>query len=184
MIILNGATGKRMSEAEYKKFTHKICSNCGQVKTVESFYRKSAKTTRGWFWDSHCIECRNLYSKDYAAGNRERRNSRLKKWRKNNPDGARQVDRSKHYRRAYGITVEEADRMKSQNDGKCYICNKATTRLNIDHCHKTGIVRGVLCSACNLFIARINDDPEVAQRMVDYLRHADVLIEIANRDIV
>lgn len=172
-----------MSESEYEEFTHKTCSDCGQVKTVESFYRKSARTKRGWFWDSHCIDCRNSYSRDYAAGNRERRNSRLKKWRENNPDGARRTDRSKHYRRAYGITVEEADRMKSQNGGKCQICNRVASKLNIDHCHKTGAVRGVLCSVCNTYIGMIGDDPTVAQRMADYL-NADVLIEIANRGTI
>ena len=56
----------------------------------------------------------------------------------------------------YGITVADYDRMLSEQDGKCGICKRDTPSTNprfqffaVDHCHKSGKVRGLLCQKCN-----------------------------------
>lgn len=51
----------------------------------------------------------------------------------------------------YGLTVEQYEEMFSKQDGVCAICKQPwkTRRLAVDHCHKTGKIRGLLCGRCN-----------------------------------
>lgn len=57
----------------------------------------------------------------------------------------------------YGVTLEQYDKMFEQQDGKCAICNQSELgyRLCIDHDHKTGRVRGLLCHGCNLSLGHL-----------------------------
>jgi hypothetical protein len=56
--------------------------------------------------------------------------------------------------------------------GKCAICHKTPSpnqHLNVDHCHETGLFRGLLCTACNWAVGRLGDSPEAFLRAVGYL---------------
>ena len=80
--------------------------------------------------------------------------------------------------KSYGITVEEYEQMFEEQGGVCKICEcpesneyKGTvTMLAIDHCHKTGKVRGLLCAACNTGIGRLDDNVEKLQAAIEYLK--------------
>ncbi|MFK4600457.1 hypothetical protein RKD30_007124 [Streptomyces pristinaespiralis] len=66
--------------------------------------------------------------------------------------------------------------LKAQDDG-CGICDRpfAETggQINVDHCHRTGEVRGLLCRACNLGIGHFDDSIDALQSAITYLqRHA------------
>lgn len=50
----------------------------------------------------------------------------------------------------------------------CQACGKAED-LNIDHCHNTGVIRGVLCTPCNHILGRVNDNPEILRALIQYL---------------
>lgn len=67
--------------------------------------------------------------------------------------------------RNYGITWDEAADFRSRTE--CEICGPATY-LVIDHDHKTGRVRGVLCQSCNLGIGAI-ERPDFLRKAVEYL---------------
>lgn len=71
----------------------------------------------------------------------------------------------------YGITADEYQRMLSEQGGVCAICRQKGNRkhLAVDHCHKTGKVRGLVCSPCNGFLGRINDDIEILEAIKRYL---------------
>ena len=56
--------------------------------------------------------------------------------------------------------------MKSQG---CFICKIARGKMNIDHDHKTGAVRGVLCNACNIMIGYIERTEQFKDEIADYL---------------
>ena len=79
----------------------------------------------------------------------------------------------------YGITPEEyEDRLRVQKR-KCLICGYKTPRypekkqmLHLDHDHKTGKVRGFLCSLCNKGIGCLKDSPELLEKAAEYIRNA------------
>lgn len=74
---------------------------------------------------------------------------------------AKPETRSVLYSRRYGLSVEQYDRLVLKQDGKCARCLCSTERrLDVDHCHKTGKIRGLLCSACNLYIGRLESQLE------------------------
>lgn len=77
-------------------------------------------------------------------------------------------------KRRYGLTIEEYDRLLKAQNNKCAICgntndNKKPKKLCIDHNHKTGKIRGLLCDKCNTTLGRINDDISILSAMISYL---------------
>lgn len=71
----------------------------------------------------------------------------------------------------YGLTQEAHSRILESQDGKCAICRRPPVgrSLAVDHCHRTGIVRGLLCSRCNMGIGLFADDPGLFRTCIDYL---------------
>lgn len=58
--------------------------------------------------------------------------------------------RKQHLEETYGLTLEEYDALLAAQGGKCAICKGTRTyNLQVDHCHKTGFTRGLLCKGCN-----------------------------------
>lgn len=76
----------------------------------------------------------------------------------------------------YGLTVEAFNELVRKQEGKCRICERVPQgrndqdKLVVDHCHKTGRVRGLLCTQCNGAIGWLKDDPEILKRAYEYLR--------------
>ncbi|MEV7073553.1 endonuclease VII domain-containing protein [Streptomyces sp. NPDC093990] len=62
----------------------------------------------------------------------------------------------------------ERDEMVAVRRGLCAICSTVPA-VHVDHCHKTGRVRGVLCFNCNSGLGLLGDDPEALNRAADYL---------------
>ncbi|KND43449.1 endonuclease VII domain-containing protein [Streptomyces stelliscabiei] len=73
-----------------------------------------------------------------------------------------------HLRRKYGITEAERDEMIASQMGVCCIC-RAAPATQVDHCHETGRVRGVLCFNCNSGLGLLGDDPAAMNRAAEYL---------------
>lgn len=78
--------------------------------------------------------------------------------------------------RKYGITPEQYDALLATQRGVCAIegCGNSPEHqsgrsLAIDHCHKTGKVRGLLCIACNVAIGYLELDPDYVSRLKKYL---------------
>lgn len=71
----------------------------------------------------------------------------------------------------YGLTVAQYHQMMVDQDDKCYICGKKPygKTLAIDHDHKTGRVRGLLCRSCNLAVGKFFEKPGRHQIIMDYL---------------
>jgi hypothetical protein len=79
-----------------------------------------------------------------------------KLYRKNNREKVKLTKRKYHIKSKYNLTIIQYDKMFEKQKGKCFICKKHETELNrplnIDHCHKTGKVRSLLCHRCNLAV--------------------------------
>ncbi len=78
-------------------------------------------------------------------------------------------------RKKYGISLDEYNIMFDKQNGKCHICNTHQDDLHkklvVDHDHCTGNIRGLLCDKCNRGLGHFNDDIEMLQRAIDYLKN-------------
>lgn len=73
----------------------------------------------------------------------------------------------------YGLTVETFDSLLDRQDGVCAICQREFARTpHVDHDHKTGEVRGLLCYSCNSAVGYLQDDVVVVRRALEYLIRA------------
>jgi hypothetical protein len=81
--------------------------------------------------------------------------------------------------KSYGLTEVDYTDMLTKQNGVCAICGNPETaksnagyvkNLAVDHCHKTGKVRGLLCQDCNIGIGKLKDDINLVQSALDYLK--------------
>lgn len=74
--------------------------------------------------------------------------------------------------RVYGITADEYAMMFLHQEGRCFICRRATgatRKLSVDHRHADNLVRGLLCRPCNDMLGHGRDDPDFFVRALQYL---------------
>jgi len=93
---------------------------------------------------------------------------RYEKWYKKNP----YYYAEKICKNRYGITFAEKNCMIENQKGKCLICGnkfKNSRDKQLDHCHRTNKVRGVLCVRCNTGLGFFDDNIETLQKAIKYL---------------
>jgi Recombination endonuclease VII len=79
-------------------------------------------------------------------------------------------DRDDTLQRKYGITLEQYEQMRLDQDNKCAICsNEFTKSPHTDHDHETGEVRSLLCGTCNKGLGQFKDDPELLRKAAVYI---------------
>ncbi len=110
--------------------------------------------------------------------NYESRKEYKRKYYQANKANIRTKTRKNKMKRQYGITVEDYDRLLQSQANSCAVCKTATSGVKsnafyVDHCHKTGKVRGLLCSKCNSGIGMLGDTAAAVQSAADYLRKAE-----------
>jgi len=93
----------------------------------------------------------------------KRKANRLRDWHSN---------RNAAIKRHFGIDQKEYEMILEKQDFKCAICLKlkSSKNLDIDHCHKSGKVRGLLCRPCNMGLGYFKDSPNLLTKAADYLR--------------
>lgn len=136
------------------------CSKCEAIKPEDEFYRdRTSRTGRV----AYCKVCR------YVASTAEQRAARSRKHR---------------LWRLFGLTLEEYEAKLAAQNGVCWICERPETgtsgvkrtprRMAIDHDHETGKVRDLLCHPCNAVLGLLDEDPQRAMRVAEYLRKWEV----------
>ncbi len=101
----------------------------------------------------------------YAAAHKAELNEHQRRRWKTNPKY-----REEKRARRYGISVQDYKIMLARQRGACAICRKKSEQtLCIDHCHKTGKVRGLLCRKCNIALGFYGDDPRLTRAATAYL---------------
>lgn len=82
--------------------------------------------------------------------------------------------RESHLRRTYGITLEQYDDLLKKQKGCCPVCERHHTEIKgslcVDHNHKTGEIRGLLCTYCNRYRVGHHTDSELVARIARYLK--------------
>jgi hypothetical protein len=120
-------------------------------------------------------KCSTCYMRKHRSENREKINAYARKRRASNRDRILAVEKKNRQkpevdrrlfdgrlRKRFGITANQYDGMYLSQGGVCAICYKPEIgqRLSVDHCHKTGKVRGLLCDTCNTTLGKFEDIPE------------------------
>jgi Recombination endonuclease VII len=145
----------------------KRCSLCGVEKSLDEFHRR-AGTKDGH--QTRCKVCAIAVSCAHYAANRSDILARAAKKYANDPDAGR-----KRLAKSKGYTLAEYDEMLARG---CAICGTHTNptrgrRMSLDHDHKTGKHRDILCSHCNVGLGNFHDEPARLRAAADYLeRHA------------
>lgn len=105
------------------------------------------------------------YLRGWYARNKEKMRAYRKKWREANKEKVKIAGSRANYRN-YKISIDEAMAIKSAG---CLICGVREGRLCIDHCHKTGRIRGCLCHSCNCVLGHAKDSIEMLKKAIQYL---------------
>lgn len=93
----------------------------------------------------------------------------MRRWRAT-PKG-REWQRRQNLRRQHGLTLEQYETMLGQQSGGCAICGVGNPpTLAVDHNHKTGKIRGLLCAKCNTGLGGFRDDTSLLCRAIAYLK--------------
>lgn len=142
---------------ELRKAGLKRCPGCKEVKALSSFY-SSGHSNSGRA--SHCIVCAGLLWR--ARPSVERQRSYQKRRRKL---------RDKHLMRRFGVTLEWYEKKLRKQGGRCAICGDPPRGrgLAVDHDHRSGKVRGLLCTRCNPAAGYVRDSPQIARKLAAYL---------------
>lgn len=146
-----------------------VCSLCKEHKPRSGFY-PLAKRESGIDW--YCKDCRKLVSREHRANHAESARARYTEWYNNNKQHKSKYSKNHNLSR-YGVTAEEYQRLLKRQKNKCALCKRAANEkkaLGVDHCHKTGAIRGLLCDSCNLSLGGFKDNIETLKAAISYLR--------------
>ena len=137
----------------------RVCRVCKKQKgLLEDYYLSRKDPTKNSSYSYECKDCTVKRTVQYNKDNSE-------------------TVRSQYLKREYGMTFEEFDAMLSSQDICCAICgtNKPSktrgriNRFHVDHDHKTGKVRGLLCKSCNIALGEVEDNIHTLKSMIEYL---------------
>lgn len=127
----------------------KRCGRCKKNKDLR-FFSESKRTRDGYrCW---CKYCCNKMNRQYYNPSKE---------------GHRKRDQR------YGLYYKDYNTLFDKQEGKCALCGISHSEvwrgLHVDHCHKTNIVRGLLCFHCNTALGKLGDSEEQIQKVLKYL---------------
>jgi hypothetical protein len=173
----------------------KRCTKCKIEKSISEFWKDSAQSSglrpicrvcsSKYYFDNR--EERLKQNKIYYKRNRKRL---LEKYHKDYKEIAKkrqaayrlinpQVIKDRSLRTIHGITLKDYNRLLEQQGGICAICgqeeigkdrNGEKKVLSVDHNHKTGKIRGLLCSKCNHGIGLMRENIKILTNAINYLK--------------
>ena len=152
----------------------KKCTKCGKEKPLSEFY--NYKSLNGKYHSS-CKECCRESSSNWGRKNRKHKTLNERRRRAANP----MIDKEAPLKKL-GLTFEDYQRMLKIQNGVCKICGKPEKvkrkgkfkRLAIDHNHKTGHLRGLLCSKCNMLIGLAQENIHILEEAIKYLKYGRI----------
>lgn len=140
---------KAVNLAKLQEVTHKTCAACRRHLPLDKFTKRGGRNAKGQYL-ARCKECIAGYEGHYKLC-------------------AKLAD--------CGATLSDYDAALKSQEGLCAICRlpgiprkPGGRRLRVDHSHKTGAFRGLLCGTCNTGLGNFHDDVVKLQAAIDYLR--------------
>ena len=138
----------------------KQCTKCNKFLPEDRFYKRTSGNLR-----SECITCSKVRAKKVKKKSPEKTLAYAKSYRERNKSKLQIKKLEK-----YGLTQEEYDKLLETNEGKCHVCDTRSKRsLCIDHSHKDGSIRGLLCTNCNLALGQVKDNVDTLNKMIKYV---------------
>jgi len=173
----------------------KQCGQCQQRFSLDLFYKDSSRTDGKM---RICKQCSSDNCKKYQQNNSHKRkeyrqsvkdhseivrSARLNKLKDDKEEYIIYLmkERNRHLKYKYNIDQDIYNKMRQDQECKCAICGVheneaprgssgcAATALYVDHCHKTGNVRKLLCMFCNSLLGKAKESTETLQKAIDYL---------------
>jgi hypothetical protein len=150
----------------------KVCQICKETKSFDHFDKASRYNlypTSSAGYQYRCKVCRlnsqkkrreicNKINRNHYASSKKRRDS----------------IKNRNLYTKFGITLEQYNNMFLSQGGCCKICDTHQTDLKktlaVDHCHKTGNIRGLLCHHCNVALGYLKENDHIMQNMIDYVK--------------
>ena len=109
------------------------------------------------------------YAKQYYKKNKKQLRAKAAAWVKAN----KEKHNGYRYKSTYGISLEEYKKLVEHQNGVCAICkivkHKKNKPLHIDHDHKSGKVRALLCNGCNISLGGVKENLQTLKNMIRYL---------------
>ena len=140
--------------------TFKQCSICEEYLELMEFRRIVRGNASGY--RSECKKC----TKDYKSI-----------YRLSNPERAKKLANNSRLKSRYGITWDSYVTKLEEQGGICSICKlppSGKRRIAVDHCHKTGKIRELLCTRCNASLGLMRENVEALTNMIKYIKRYEV----------
>lgn len=157
-----------------------VCANCAVILSDANWTASMQKYRR-----NICAPCWSKRQRGYEAARRAVDPTILEKRRERrailkagwSPERKRQ-DRRRIYntwlQKNYGIGIEQYEAILDSQDSKCALCGSADPKgrgtFHVDHNHRTGELRGLLCTNCNMMLGLAEDDQGLLRRAIEYLQ--------------
>jgi hypothetical protein len=164
-----------------------ICSKCKENKPESDFTIDKRRASGKGSW---CKTCFVQYRKEYHIEHSKELNAKSSQWAKNNPDKVRknglkyrsshrEEEKNRALKYKYSLSSEDYENILEKQNGVCVVCGREETavdrngnikKLQVDHDHITGEIRGLLCSTCNRGIGYLQDDIYIVEKALQYLK--------------
>lgn len=139
----------------------KKCSECLEDLS-ETHFHKNKDSPDGLH--SKCKVCKNKKARNYYENCKEGLETPRKVGRNY---------RDYHLKKTYGISLQQYNELLEKQQHSCAVCGKHADKekksLAVDHNHKTGEIRGLLCSHCNYRVVGRWTDGTLLRKVVDYI---------------
>ena len=164
--IRQGLSGRQVKALERKEAKRMAgimptrCPKCGEEKPFNDFPRMFRKGAINY----HEFCCRKCTKARHARI--------VRQWADDNAERMTEYRHDHRLKKTYGISLEEFNRISTSQNNLCVICGKKA-KLYVDHCHKSGRLRKLICFHCNTGLGHFRDDPKILTAAIDYLaRHS------------
>jgi hypothetical protein len=142
--------------------SEKECRKCGEIKAHSEFHKDSKNIYQKGL-SYYCKEC----------GKANARRTHKRRMEESGASNYKQKRRDQYYKREYGVSLKQRDELLKSQEGLCGICESTLEEsgalTHLDHCHSTGIIRGLLCTNCNRGLGHFKDSEEILDKAIKYL---------------
>lgn len=135
-----------------------------------TYYEKNVKN------DPIKMEKYRARARKWHLENKERSKEANKQWKLKNVEYTKQYMRKYSILKRYGMTWKQYSKLLEDQKQCCAICSVSQESLSykfhVDHNHVTGKIRGLLCSKCNVALGQLNEDINLFNKAINYLRRS------------